>query len=77
MSRHHPPLPHAFDPQWSADQFSAAADTRLRLGSAALARFALPASANSGTACASVQARRRLFGGYAPQAALTPFRVRG
>lgn len=67
------PLHPAFDPHWSADQFAAAAGTRLRLGRAALVRFALPASANRSGGPAS--ARRRMYGGYAPQAALPLFRI--
>lgn len=76
MSRIATPLPPAFDPRWSADQFAAAADARLRLGSAALARFALAPSANR-AAAPSPALRRRMSGGYAPLAALSLFRIRG
>ena len=77
MSRIHLQLPPAFDPRWSADQFAAAADTRLRLGSAALARFALQPSANRVAAATSALTRRRMSGGYAPLAALSLFRIGG
>lgn len=68
------PSPSAFDPLWSAEQLAHAADGRLRLHAATLARFASTPSANR-VATHSRAARRRMCGGYAPLAALPPFRI--
>jgi len=68
------PFPSAFDPLWSAEQLARAAEARLRLDAATLARFASMPSANR-VAPPSRAARRRMCGGYAPLAALPPFRI--
>lgn len=74
MSSSAHPFPSAFDPLWSAEQLALAADARLRLDAATLARFALMPSANR-VSPPSRAARRRMSGGYAPLAALQPFRI--